>query len=48
MMEQALRKIVDPGAAYAVMFEEQVALIAFRVGHKAAPKLSARCAPPKL
>lgn len=47
MMEQELRKVVDPGVASAMIFEEQVALIAFHVGHKATLKLSARCAPPK-
>lgn len=46
MMEQELRKIVDPDAADAMAFEDQAALIAFHGGREAALKLGAPGATP--
>ena len=46
MMEQELRKIVDPDVADAMAFEDQAALIAFHGGREAALKLGAPGATP--
>ena len=46
MMEQELRKIVDPDVADAMAFEDQAALIASHGGREAALKLGAPGATP--